>query len=606
MAKAAIAKRLADGQDDFVAGADSFSDPTEITNRRFMWGFNVVTEGGRVRTRPPFKVMLRLGCGKPQGFTMFTPTNGLPTMYFAISGRVYYSPFPFAEVRILENIQFDPYVDHIVFKEALVAVDDFGAAITPYAVLMMQDGKNRAAYTDGFTNSHIDPTPDGFYNPASKGGQGTKIGLWMEWIGQRLWVASRRQVFASDIYNPLKFTENQYLASGGSFQAMDGAVITGLKKTADNKQLLVFTAGNTTSIFASNTNRSSWSSTPDFVSLWFPGVGCVGGKAILVHNGEIHWQSFEGYRMYNQVGSTIRSSRNAIASHEMKKSFNLISPMTWRACGGSFGPYAMMSVPSSDSLNHHTWVLDTSSSDLLTAMLPYSWQGVWTGVRPVEWATVDIDGKKRCFFLSADYDGFVRIWEAFADGKDDEGGPIQCYMDGRGHKFGDGQNLSFKRYSHGEVHMDAVRGANDVDTFIRDEYGCFEDTGSFRVCTDDCMTLGADPVCLTPPKKRDPQSRYRILKEMSGLECAPKSEPYGALSGTYFVPRFKWQGHMALGKYLMWADEVEEKTIGECPESDEECELLACCDQEPDYRSINETPDYYYYGNVNDCDIQLV
>lgn len=600
MAKTAIKGRLPDGQDNFVAGCDSFSDPTEIAPKRFAWGFNIITKGGRCTTRPPFEVRLRLGCGKPQGFTMFTPTNGLPSMYFAISGRVYYSPFPFTQVRILPNIQFDPYVDHIVFKEALVAVDSFGAAITPFAVLMMQDGKNRAAYTDGFANQHIDPTPDGFYNPASLGGQGTKIGLWMEWIGQRLWIGSKRQVFASDIFNPLKFTEQQYLASGGSFQAMDGDVITGLKKTADNKQLLVFTPGNTTSIFASNTDRSSWGSTPDFVSLWFPGVGCVGGKAILVHNGELHWMSAEGWRMYNQVGNAIRTSKSPIASHEMERSFSRMSSMSWRSCGGSFGHYAMMSVPSCDSQNHHTWVLDTSSSDLLTALLPYAWQGVWTGTRPVEWASATIEGRKRSFFLSADYDGFVRIWEAFSSAKQDPGGPIECFVDGRGHTFGEGQNLSFKDFSHGEMHMHDVAGANDVQSFVKNEYGCFQDMGAFQVCAEDCMPLD----CETPPKKRDSQGRYRRLKQQK-FECGQKSEPYGKFCGTYFTPRFSWRGDMALDKYLLWADQHEEPTVGKCPQNDEGCEQLSCCDQEPDYFSIFESPDYYYYG-LNNCDILLV
>ncbi len=63
----------------------------------------------------------------------------------------------------------------------------------------------------------------------------TVQGLWMAWIGSRLWVARGRQLFASDIFDPLHFNETTYIGGGGSFQAMDGDIMNRTRQNCGRK-----------------------------------------------------------------------------------------------------------------------------------------------------------------------------------------------------------------------------------------------------------------------------------------------------------------------------------------------------------------------------------
>jgi hypothetical protein len=87
---------------------------------------------------------------------------------------------------------------------------------------MMQDGVTRAAFWDGSISRHLNPTPSTLTDANGErltqvGLDETFIGLWMKWSGNRLWVSRDGMLFASDIGNPLKFTEAQYLNEGRAF-----------------------------------------------------------------------------------------------------------------------------------------------------------------------------------------------------------------------------------------------------------------------------------------------------------------------------------------------------------------------------------------------------
>jgi hypothetical protein len=62
-----------------------------------------------------------------------------------------------------------------------------------------------------------------------------------------------------------------------------------------------------------------------------------------------------------------------------------------------------------------------------------SWQGVWTGIRPIEWASSHLNGKDRIFCLSLDYDGVLRIWEAFNGNRADNNQPIDWAIETKAH-----------------------------------------------------------------------------------------------------------------------------------------------------------------------------
>lgn len=575
--------RLFDGGNNFILGINSNLHPTHLSPAQASWGINLTNSGAIWYTRPGYNSLFRAPDGKAQGFTLFTPTGGEPTMVFAVSGMIYTSMFPFETYTQLPGIQFDQFVDHIFWKEATQGVDN-GVIIDPKAVLLMQDGLTRPAYYDGQISRHL--------NPGGNTNE-TVIGTTMEWIGSRLWVAQGRQIFASDIFDPLHFTETLYLTGGGSLQAMDGDVITLLKRTADSRALLAFTIGNTTIIRANITDRTQWQTIPDFISLQFPGVGATGGKAWCEKNGELWWFSIQGVRRFTQTGEAIRTSHSGVASIEMRRSFENLSPVLNRVAGFSGGVFLGFSVPSGDLFNRHTWALNTSISDQLTSSAPPGWQGVWMGTRPVEWATGVIRGVERTFYISQDRCG-IRVWEALLPVQEDNGCRIFCSLEGHGLVFN--ENLSFKRFRFTEAHLFKVSGTVDFTMEYRGDWGCWKEMANFTMCATDCLET---PQCPIPAFPVYPQNRWVKSIDVPHA-CLTKEGPVAENIGTFFQNRFRWYGKNGVRMYRSQADQYQENSLGACTVSDVVCKDLACCDQEIDYLScVNDGYGYGYGSSLN-------
>lgn len=566
--------RLFDGGIQFLLGVNSNLHPSFLNSNQVSWSVNTVNKGGILDCRPGYVSRYRLPDGKAQGFTTFTPTDGDLNLVAAVSGRIYVSVFPFNAYTQLEGIEFDATVDHVVFKEAIQA--KVGAVIvTPKSVLMMQDGRSKAAFWDGSTARHLNPGGTSFE---------TVQGLWMEWIGNRLWVARGRQLFASDIFDPLHFTETGYIGGGGSFQAMDGDIITGLGRTADNRSLLVFTIHNTTVIQAGISDRSLWPITDNFISILFPGVGCAAGKSIFFNDGEIWWWSVEGVRRFTAVGSAIANSRNSVSSIEMKRSFDNISQIVQsRVCGFSFRTFVGFSVPSGDVFNRHTWALDTSTNSQLSSEAPLAWLGVWMGTRPVEWATANVRGTERLFYLSQDSCG-VRVWEAFQDDRLDNGARIFCSIEFPGLRFN--EPTAFKTFLFTEYHLNRLAGTVDITCDYRGDWGCWKRIADLQLCAVDCFE---NLVCNGPNPSILTQNRY-FKTGRAEPECSDAGETYSEQIGTFFQNRIRWYGKNAVRIYKTHAQQFQESSTAACPVSDAECKLLACCD-----------PEINYISHVNDC-----
>lgn len=585
---------------DFAGGANSFVDPSKLNPNQYRWAENTQNDGFDISTRQGWTNLLKFSCGRSQGIALFKPSNmAIPNLYIAISGEIWISFYPFTTAQRLPGIQFRPDVDMVTFCEATVA-NSPSAAVTPYRVLMMQDGITRAAYTDGTVSRHLDPTPNAFYTPFSIGARETRIGLAMEFVGGRLWVANGRQLFASDIFDPLHFIETTYLAGGGSFLAYDGDIITCLKRTADGRQLLIGTIGNTTALDAGNTDRASWASDPQFERLLFPGVGWVGPKCSTELNAELFWMSKEGARFYNVVGSAAFSARRAISSNEMKKSFDNQAPVLSRCCAGAFESYGLMGFPSGNQYNRHIWAINTSGNDLLNSQSPYSWQPIWKGIRPVEFTSNQVNGENRIFALEQGRD-IPRVWELFGTKRRDYyqlGGlqerSIQCRLETRGHMFG--EYLSFKRFSYADLHLKKVFGAVTLNAQYKNEYGCYRDFGDWNLCTTQCVTLNLTNCNLNPPPSD--QSRYLKTEEPQAA-CNEGGSPYQTNVGTFFTFQFTWTGEMAFRGVNYFATQFPESTKGACETGDDTCIDLSCCESELEYWSSPEEffPLYYYDGS---------
>lgn len=577
--------RLYDGGIQFLSGVNSNLHPSFLGPSQYSWSVNTINKGGILDTRPGYESRYRLPDGKAQGFTSFTPTDGDLTLVAAVSGRIYISQFPFSDYTLLEGINFDPFVDHVVFQEAIQS--KIGATIVdPRSVLIMQDGVTKAAYWDGATARHL--------NPGGANNE-TVQGLWMAWIGSRLWVSRGRQLFASDIFDPLHFNETGYIGGGGSFQAMDGDIITGLARTADARSLLVFTIHNTTVIQAGITDRASWPTVQNFISILFPGVGCASGKSIFYNDGELWWWSVEGVRRFTAVGSSIANSRNSVSSIEMKRSFQNVSRQVQnRVCGFSFDTFLGFSVPSGDVYNRHTWVLDTSTNSQINSESPVAWLGIWMGTRPVEWTTASVNGKDRVFYLSQDTCG-VRVWEAFKEKREDNGDRIYCSIEFPGLFFK--EPTAYKRFLFTAYFLSYLSGNVSITADYRGDWGCWKRLADLNLCGKDCFdTL----LCNESNPSVLNQNRYFKTQEAQHV-CQSEEGTFSEDIGTFFQNRIRWYGKNAVRIYKSQANQYQENSTGACAESDTACRELECCDPEINYISHVDDCGYGSGSSQGDC-----
>jgi hypothetical protein len=415
---------------------------------------------------------MRLPDGNLQGLTLFTPSTGYPNLVAAVDGLIYTSQSPFTEYTLLTGVAFSNIAKVVQFTECLQSTDyDEEGAITflesPVKVLVMQDGLSRAGMWNGTTARQLNPTRSNALDGGTvEGLDETPIGLWSVWSNNRLWVSIDNKILASDIGNPLKFTETQYINEARAFYLPSKC--TGLVETTDQNGILVFTENEGIFIRSSIQNRYEWLSTPEFQKTILPKVGCVAPKSIVTQYGFIWWMSGSGLMSLDNAMRLNVTSRMVSQDNEMMASkFGVGSDLSG-VCGVSHENFLLMSVPFGDTYNAHTWALD---QDPFSKADTNSWAGFWTGWRPVEWVNGRVLSEERTFFISKDYDGGNRIWEAFLPSFDDNGTPIECWVHTKDYTFGSGDR---KKFQYAEFYLQEVYGPVELGAWVTGQRGAFQ------------------------------------------------------------------------------------------------------------------------------------
>jgi len=546
----------------WVQGMDSSLDPAFLQDAEYRAAMNVTNRGGVLKTRPGYNCIFTLPDGRLQGYTLFKPTGGPWHHVIAIAGTVYISAYPFTSYSALPNIQFFVGAEQVIFQKATKSVvqnpDGTLTVVNPYDVLIMQDRFTPAAYWDGSTNRHLDPADDE-----------TPLGKWMKWSGDRLWVARDNQLFASDIADPLKFTETDYLAEGGSFRLPD--TVTGMAEitSVDVPQLLVFTANTTTIIQSNVRDRALWKTTDNFQRILFPEVGCVNGRAITSQYGMLWWMTTTGITSLNAAAASRISSELVYRDTEMAVSKGNLSPNIEKCAAASFENYLLFSMPSGDVWNRHTWVMDQSPAEKLNANSAPAWNSFWTGTRPVEWSVAAVNGVQRIFHISKDYDGKNRLWEAFIPTREDNGQPITCYVETKSHAnfHEDAQGLDIKTFKFAELEFSEIQGIVDVKVYWAGMRGNYKELSVFRFVAPQGNILAEKRITLdTSLFAWRPQSRLvrttEILNDRTeGSVCAIES-PYPDRFDRAFSLLIVWSGRAALRSYRIFARRFDEKSNG--------------------------------------------
>lgn len=575
--------KIAAGSQYFAGGADSNTNPSFLGGSQYVMGMNVVNRGGIIQTRPGFRALATLPPGNFQGMTVFRPTDGRVTIVAAVDGLIYEIPEPFDRYDILTGIAFHPDAKFIVMKEVLqtTAYDENGVPYflaNPRNILVIQDRLTRAAFWDGSTARHLNPeSPERqVRDPITRepipqpGFNEVPVGLWMEFSGNRLWVGRENQVFASDFGNPLRFTEQLYLAEGRAFYMPEP--VTGMIQRNAGSPLIVFGENSHTILRSDILDRTQWLNTPEF-QISDNSVGCIAGRSIVQSYGQVWWYSKDGLTNLNAALQLNLDSRFRYYDSPMAISKGNMSPIKEGICGISYENYLLMSVPSGDVENKHSWVLDQSP----TPEGNPAWNGYWQGVRPIQWGKASMGGEQRVFCASVDLDGGNRIWEAFTPDRTDCGCAITSWVMTKNETWGDGAEGAYKRFNFADIYVDEILDHVSLSVGYAGSRGAYKEILNKEIVATPGVFNSGNETFSLESKIYGHRVQSRSLRTQEAANTEDPCDGCGIESDRQsFVDRefgllILWSGRMGLKGYRMWADvnEGDQEIRGKCEENEE-------------------------------------
>jgi hypothetical protein len=194
--------------------------------------------------------------------------------------------------------------------------------------------------------------------------------------------------------------------------------------------------------------------------------------------------------MFDSVNTVNSTQYLPVIDQEMAYSKRLVVSPNGQgdnfSCAGLYGSYVFWSLPVGPVTNgrcycSHTQVLDrqTTPQRVTGGQGTSGWQGVWTGIRPVEWSNSRA-GRERIYALSMDNDGVVRIWEAFQSSRADNGHPIPWLVETKLERV---QNSVFEyaNFRHFRLLLDQIVGNLSVKGLWRGMRGAYHPLLDHRI-----------------------------------------------------------------------------------------------------------------------------
>jgi len=559
-----------DGDDSFILGANSSIMPSKLTNGAYVMAMNIINRGGVAQTRPgsaslPFEIEGT----NVQGITLFTPSTGPACLVFMIDGLVYNSPYPFTTYSQINGLAFSPYSKMAAWASCVQSTDyrpNGTIRILPVTrnILIIQDGITRAGMWDGSEARHLNPTSsDSEFTLPNL--DETPVGLWMKWSNNRLWVSRKGLVFASDLGNPLKFHDAQFIAETRA-SYLPGEC-TGIAETPDQEGIICFTSSTGTLIKTSIQDRATWLNTPDFQKTIMPQIGCVAPRSIISQYGLIWWWCQKGMINQNDALRQNVSSRLDVQDQEMASSKANISYDVSGVAGAAYENFILHAVPNGEKGNSRIHVLDQAPID---GEMINSWPSYWEGWRPVEFARGLIGTQERIFAISNDYDGEIRIWELFKPDRTDNGIPITCYLETRPHFFG---NRDYKRFKYAELELTGLSGATALLIAAAGLRGGYQKVGSKDISAINGQIYHDVLYGSSGSDLFGSRRQTRIVRTQDGStpsECNATcvESPISGLIDKAFSLLIVWSGVAGIAAYRIFSHDYPNEYRGVCEEDE--------------------------------------
>jgi hypothetical protein len=586
----ATARHFFDGAMSLEGGVDGGRSPVIIPPNQNARAFNVSHRGGFASHRPPVaKIPVTFDTetteaqfqdGFFQGVGHFYPDNRDPYLIASIGGRLFRiiigaSTAEVSRIPILGGDN-NPHRQKAWFL--------FAAGHT-----IVQNGQNGAVIFNGASarRAKADEVP---------------VGTAMAYGNGRIWVADKNTFTAGDLAysdpilgeaSVLKFTENDFLAEGGSFVAPGD--VTGMsffagQDSATGQASLAVSTRDSIILWDAPIDRTTWKNLTHPIQRYgLMQFGALSHESICRVNGDLFFRAPDGIRSFvvgrrdfggwgnTPQSQAVRWILDADAKHLLHRSSSIL----WQN--------RMLSTVQPQLSSKGVWhrgvaVLDFDPLSGMTEKTPPAWDGIWTGVRVLQLVDIVWRGRQRCFAFGIDSDGDIALYEFQESGiADNKAVPIPWVIETRDMTFGSPDTL--KRLQALDIYLSDLIGNVYLEVQYRPEgWPCWKDWHSVHYCHSSTWCLDGSENCQTIKTPRAAAvARVSMPSPPETSDCA-RDIPYSR--GTSFQFRIAVTGHCSIRRIRAMASAEPEPTPGMggvsglCPGETMECKLIECC--EPD------------------------
>ena len=584
--------RLVDGITALDGGMDSGRSPNLIAPNQVQYAGNVAFRGGFAKTRPAYKRINVTGfstaaADKFQGCGYFDYEDG--QIIFVAGGNTYKIEPPssgtdWACTDITNSKTLSTTRDRVHMVQAENKIG--GGSATSHMII--QDGTSSPFIWDGSSASYASDTTNSV--PTGTGPMAFGHG--------RLWVAQGRSYVGSDIYGgsngTLKFTENTYLAGGGSFSVpVSAGDITAMRFAAapntalGQGELIVATDD---AVFTVNVplDRTGWSALSDPVQrVALINNGAMSHFSTELVNGDVFMRSRDGIRSVIQAVRDFNQLGNTPISSELHRIFKYDAAEYLKYSSGVLfdNRYLLTSQSNYDNTRGVAYAglvsLDFNQISSMKGKAPPAYDGFWTSEVTRSSVKHDLevyqlvkgrfDGVERCFaFIRPKYlsgstvtYGDTELWEIMRDDSlvvDDvdivsgENVNNEITAEIETPSFDFNQIGAAKILESADLWVDNLTGGTvtfNAD-FHPDQYPCWVSWQNWSVISESSSDNCNDLV--------DYQRQYRARMRLgtpSSAEEPAVGKPFNY--GWEFAARLKWTGRARVKLFRLNCRETQEE-----------------------------------------------
>jgi hypothetical protein len=430
-----VAQTLSDYQKAWSLGQNAYNTPDLILDGQYAKGVNVTTRRGILRPRYGFhqlqftfdKTTIRNAygqirtsenlfyTGKFQGMAPYM-NEGIPYLIVVISGYVFRVDTVTNYVQILSTEvtlnQFTARVNWTVASEWLVLYD-----FPNFPVLVNGDQVTRS-------------------NPNFVVGTGIQpqvpVSVMGAYNNNRLWIANARSEYTAGDpvgslatpFAPITFAEvltpgspyfdqSFQLGTANSNEAITAMGLIQQIDTSTGFGPLYIATENAVYTVQSQYPRSQWEALQGFASVAIFQAGIVGPRAVVNTNSDFMFMTPQGkIHTFSTARNDSKRWGNLPISREVENYLTFSDPELLKfTCAGYFNNYVFFSAnpyrtiartvdnePILDYLSGGFIVLNLDNAATLNSPSPPVWDGLWTGVNPMEIVNMG----NRCFIMSKD------------------------------------------------------------------------------------------------------------------------------------------------------------------------------------------------------------